>query len=212
MNLRGTHAPQVKEKGIKGSSGDDLPPEKWYKAAAFDSGSSHATNFHHSHLNTRGTHAPQVKEKGMKRSGGDTVPLGGDIRRPPLANETVWWGCSATRGDIRRPPLALVGPQMQQPPSGGTWVDSTCDISKFRSRLYHAGTIERMAAYFMGFEIVILKIGSSNETECEQRANRFVKIMTKIDEQKFEILQDLNNVAFENIFKKETDVKANANR
>nr|KAF7409049.1 hypothetical protein H0235_013901 [Vespula pensylvanica] len=53
---------------------------------------------------------------------------------------------------------------MQQPPRGGTWVDSTCDISKFRSRLYHAGTIERMAAYFMGFEIVIPKIGSSNES------------------------------------------------
>ncbi|KAL2743416.1 hypothetical protein V1477_008905 [Vespula maculifrons] len=32
----------------------------------------------------------------MKRSGGDTVPLGGDIRRPPLTNETGWWGYCAT--------------------------------------------------------------------------------------------------------------------
>ncbi|KAL2723171.1 hypothetical protein V1477_019762 [Vespula maculifrons] len=46
------------------SGGDTLPRVKRYKAAAFDSGSSHATNFHHTHMNPHGTHAPQVKEKG----------------------------------------------------------------------------------------------------------------------------------------------------
>ncbi|KAL2747421.1 uncharacterized protein V1477_004113 [Vespula maculifrons] len=127
MNLRGTHAPQGKEKRMKRCGGDALPlggdirrppltvgpvmpriftiqisilaneTEWWgysatrrgYKAAAFDSGSSHATNFHHSQMNLRGTHAPQGKEKRMKRSGGDTLPLGGDIRRPPLTVSPV---------------------------------------------------------------------------------------------------------------------------
>ncbi|KAL2723083.1 hypothetical protein V1477_019674 [Vespula maculifrons] len=56
---------------IKWSGGDTLPRVKRYKAAAFDSGSSHATNFHHTHMNPHGTHAPQ--------------------------NETGWWGWSATR-------------------------------------------------------------------------------------------------------------------
>ncbi|KAL2747381.1 hypothetical protein V1477_004073 [Vespula maculifrons] len=54
---------------IKWSSGDTLPP-----AAAVDSWSSHATNFHHSHLKTRSTHVPQVKEKGIRWCGGDTLP------------------------------------------------------------------------------------------------------------------------------------------
>ncbi|KAL2747383.1 hypothetical protein V1477_004075 [Vespula maculifrons] len=47
---------------------------KGYKAAAVDSWSSHATNFHQSHLKTRSTHAPQVKEKGIRWCGGDTLP------------------------------------------------------------------------------------------------------------------------------------------
>nr|KAF7379612.1 hypothetical protein H0235_018487 [Vespula pensylvanica] len=57
-----------------------------------------------------------------KRCGGDTVPLGGNIRPPPLtmgpvmsristihisilANETEWWGCSATWGEYKRAAL-----------------------------------------------------------------------------------------------------------
>ncbi|KAL2723062.1 uncharacterized protein V1477_019653 [Vespula maculifrons] len=46
-----------------------------YKAAALGSGSSHATNFHHSNLNPRVTHAPQ--------------------------NETEWWGYCATWGKYK---------------------------------------------------------------------------------------------------------------
>ncbi|KAL2747422.1 uncharacterized protein V1477_004114 [Vespula maculifrons] len=108
MNLRGTHAPQNETEWWGYSA-----TRRGYKAAAFDSGSSHATNFYHSYMNLHGTHAPQGKEKRIKRSGGDTVPLGGNIRRPPLAvgpflpristvqfsnlaNETEWWGYSAT--------------------------------------------------------------------------------------------------------------------
>nr|KAF7416960.1 hypothetical protein H0235_011491 [Vespula pensylvanica] len=41
----------------------------------------------------------------MKLCGGDALPLGGDIRRPPLANETGWWGYLPLGGDIRWPPL-----------------------------------------------------------------------------------------------------------
>ncbi|KAL2748541.1 hypothetical protein V1477_003184 [Vespula maculifrons] len=80
-NTFSTHASQVKEKKLNGvvgyacsaskreelvikwCSGDTLPPVKLYKATDFDSGSSLATNFHHSYRNTSSTHAPQVKEK-----------------------------------------------------------------------------------------------------------------------------------------------------
>nr|KAF7398037.1 hypothetical protein H0235_016045 [Vespula pensylvanica] len=48
---------------------------KRYKGTNFDSGFSHATNFHHSNLNTRGTHAPH--------------------------NETEWWGYCATWGKYK---------------------------------------------------------------------------------------------------------------
>ncbi|KAL2731275.1 hypothetical protein V1478_004820, partial [Vespula squamosa] len=51
--------------------------------------------------------------------------------------------------------MSSVGLQMQQPPRGETWVDSTRDISKFKSKLYHTSTIERIAAYFKEFEIAI---------------------------------------------------------
>ncbi|KAL2741460.1 hypothetical protein V1478_000156, partial [Vespula squamosa] len=33
-----------------------------------------------------------------------------------------------------------VDPQMQQPLSGGTWIGSTCNISKSKSKLYNAST------------------------------------------------------------------------
>ncbi|KAL2723694.1 hypothetical protein V1477_018926 [Vespula maculifrons] len=81
---------------IKRYGGDASQLVKGYKAAAFDSVSSYATNFHHSHLNARGTHALQVNARvnistivdhsffdnlhdlyslTIKCSGGDTLPL-----------------------------------------------------------------------------------------------------------------------------------------
>ncbi|KAL2712585.1 hypothetical protein V1478_018108, partial [Vespula squamosa] len=52
----------------------------------------------------------------------------------------------------------LVGPQMQQPPRGGTWVGSTCNISISKSKLNNASTTGRMAAYFKVFPIAFLSI------------------------------------------------------
>ncbi|KAL2731434.1 hypothetical protein V1478_004979 [Vespula squamosa] len=49
---------------------------------------------------------------------------------------------------------------MQQPPRGGTWVGSTCDISIFKSKLYNASTIERMAACFGVFPKCFLFISN----------------------------------------------------
>ncbi|KAL2715224.1 LOW QUALITY PROTEIN: hypothetical protein V1478_014922, partial [Vespula squamosa] len=47
--------------------------------------------------------------------------------------------------------VTLMGPQMQLPPRGGTWVGNTCDISISKSKLYNASTTGRMAAYFDAF-------------------------------------------------------------
>ncbi|KAL2723696.1 uncharacterized protein V1477_018928 [Vespula maculifrons] len=74
LNARGTHAPQSTIHSfnniydfyhfrMKRCGGDALQLVKGYKAAAFDSVSSHVTNFHHSHLNARGTHALQVNAR-----------------------------------------------------------------------------------------------------------------------------------------------------
>nr|KAF7397005.1 hypothetical protein H0235_016542 [Vespula pensylvanica] len=41
-------------------------------------------------------------------------------------------------------PRYLVGPQMQQPPRGGTWVGSICNISK---SVFDISTTGRIAAY-----------------------------------------------------------------
>nr|KAF7416736.1 hypothetical protein H0235_011267 [Vespula pensylvanica] len=84
----------------------------------------------------------------MQRSGGDTVPLGGNIRRPPLAVSPVMPRISTIHILIlairmlqkqkRRVNNQVVwsGPQMQQPPRGWTWVGSTCGILKSISKLF----------------------------------------------------------------------------
>ncbi|KAF7405883.1 hypothetical protein HZH68_005252 [Vespula germanica] len=44
--------------------------------------------------------------------------------------------------------------------TGETWIGSTCDLSKYKSRFYKVSTTGRMAAYFGAFQNHFLSISN----------------------------------------------------
>ncbi|KAL2733169.1 hypothetical protein V1477_014137 [Vespula maculifrons] len=64
------------------------------------------------------------------------------------------WGCNFSVWRLE----FSAGLQMQQPPRGGTWVGSTCNILKSKPKLCNASTTGRMAAYFNLFQNLFNRI------------------------------------------------------